>query len=131
MTCVGMADFADSFPNRELSVCTRAQYPYLEKKLAALDRTPVVFAQEFFPEYRFDIETEPFTVIYDEKADEYVVEGPRIEKMLSYTNLESEKGFKFFQDFMKKNGILEQLEALGIQEGSTVRMYGLSFDYYR
>lgn len=38
VTCVGMADFADSFPNRELSVCTRAQYPYLEKKLAALDR---------------------------------------------------------------------------------------------
>ena len=38
MTCVGMADFADSFPNRELSVRTRAQYPYLEKKLAALDR---------------------------------------------------------------------------------------------
>ncbi len=103
----------------------------INNKLAALDRTPVVFAQEFFPEYRFDIETEPFTVIYDEKADEYVVEGPRIEKMLSYTNLESEKGFKFFQDFMKKNGILEQLEALGIQEGSTVRMYGLSFDYYR
>ncbi len=103
----------------------------INNKLAALDRTPVVFAQEFFPEYRFDIETEPFTVIYDEKADEYVVEGQRIEKMLSYTNLESEKGFKFFQDFMKKNGILEQLEALGIQEGSTVRMYGLSFDYYR
>ncbi len=32
---------------------------------------------------------------------------------------------------MKRNGILEQLEALGITEGSTVRMYGLSFDYYR
>ena len=29
--------------------------------------------------------------------------------MLSYTNLESEKGFKFFQDFLKSNGILDQL----------------------
>ena len=103
----------------------------INNRLAELDRTPVIFEQEFFPEYHFDIETEPFTVIYDEAANEYVVEGPRIEKMLSYTNLESEKGFKFFQDFMKKNGILDQLEALGITEGSTVRMYGLSFDYYR
>ncbi len=60
-----------------------------------------------------------------------MVEGPRIEKMLSYTNLESEKGFKFFQDFLKSNGILDQLEALGIEEGDTVRMYGLSFDYYK
>ena len=61
----------------------------------------------------------------------YVVEGPRIEKMLGYTNLESEKGFVFFQKFLKENGSLEQLEDLGIQEGDTVRMYALEFDYYR
>ena len=58
-----------------------------------------------------------------------MVEGPRIEKMLGYTNLDSEKCFTFFQNFLKLNGILEQLEELGIQEGDTVRMYGLSFDY--
>ena len=28
-------------------------------------------------------------------------------------------------------GILDKLEELGIQEGDTVRMYGLSFDYYK
>ena len=32
---------------------------------------------------------------------------------------------------MKENGILDQLEALGIQEGDTVRMYNLQFDYYK
>lgn len=61
----------------------------------------------------------------------YVVEGPRIEKMLGYTNLESEKGFLFFQRFLKGNGILEELEKAGIEEGDTVRMYGLEFDYYK
>lgn len=103
----------------------------INNRLAELDTKPVVFEQEFFPEFHFGMDSEPFTVIYDEEADEYVVEGPRIEKMLSYTNLESEKGFKFFQDFLKENGILKQLEELGIEEGSTVRMYGLSFDYYK
>lgn len=92
---------------------------------------PVVFEQEFFPEYMLGVSDEPFTVIYDEEKKEYVVEGPRIEKMLGYTNLESEKGFTFFQNFLKLNGILEQLEELGIQEGDTVRMYGLAFDYYK
>ena len=67
----------------------------------------------------------------DEEKDEYVVEGPRIEKMLGYTNLESEKGFTFFQNFLKDTGILEELEELGIEDGDTVRMYGLSFDYYK
>ena len=74
---------------------------------------------------------DPYTVVYDEQKEEYVIEGPRIEKMLGYTNLESEKGFTFFQNFLKENGILDELEALGIQEGDTVRMYGLSFDYYK
>ena len=61
----------------------------------------------------------------------YVVEGPKIEKMLGYTNLDSEKGFAFFQKFLKDSGILEDLENAGIQEGDTVRMYGLQFDYYK
>ena len=39
--------------------------------------------------------------------------------------------FEFFQNFLKMNGILDELEQLGIQEGDTVRMYGLSFDYYK
>ena len=103
----------------------------INNRLEQMDAKPVIFKQEFFPEYHFDMSSEPFTVVYNEAEDAYVVEGPRIEKMLSYTNLESEKGFKFFQDFLKSNGILDQLEALGIEEGDTVRMYGLSFDYYR
>ena len=51
--------------------------------------------------------------------------------MLGYTNLDSEKGFEFFQNFLKTSGILKELEALGIQDGDTVRMYGLQFDYYK
>lgn len=91
-----------------------------------------VFEQEYFPELdALRNADEPYTAIYDEEADEYVVEGPRIEKMLGYTNLDSEKGFTFFQNFLKEAGILEQLEELGIQDGDTVRMYGLSFDYYK
>ena len=51
--------------------------------------------------------------------------------MLWYTNLESEKGFVFFQNFMKNNGILDELVALGIEDGDTVRIYGHEFDYYK
>ena len=78
-----------------------------------------------------DFAEEPYTVEYDEKDNMYVVEGPRIERMLGYTNLDSEKGFQFFQKFLKTSGILEELERLGIEEGDTVRMYDLQFDYYK
>ncbi len=98
--------------------------------LANMDDKPVIFEQEFFPE-SIRITEEPHTVFYDEEEEVYVVEGPRIEKMLGYTNLESERGFTFFQNFLKDTGILKELEDLGIQEGDTVQIYGLSFDYYK
>lgn len=100
--------------------------------LEDINEEPTVFEQEYFIEEATNAYNNlPFTVEYNAEDEEYVVEGPRIEKMLGYTNLESEKGFKFFQNFLKDNGILEELEALGIQEGDSVRMYGLSFDYYK
>ena len=70
-----------------------------------------------------------FALMTDEDEEEYVVEGPAIEKMLGYTSIDSEKGFLFFQNFLKERGILDQLEEAGIEEGDTVRMYGLSFNY--
>jgi GTP-binding protein len=101
-----------------------------------LDANPVkevIFEQEFFPELEIGFDANlPFTVEKStEEENTYIVEGPRIEKMLGYTNLESEKGFAFFQRFLKDTGILEQLEEAGIEEGDTVRMYGLVFDYYK
>ncbi|MDE6419940.1 MAG: GTPase ObgE, partial [Lachnospiraceae bacterium] len=92
---------------------------------------PVIFEQEYFPEFENNYANEPYTVSFDDKEQAYIVEGPRIEKMLGYTNLESEKGFLFFQEFLKKNGILKKLEEMGIQDGDTVRMYGFAFDYYQ
>ncbi len=90
---------------------------------------------EFTPEisleeYTSRIEELPYSVEKSEDEEGvYLVEGPRIEKMLGYTNLEDNKGFKFFQDFMVKNGIIKELKDLGIEEGDTVRVYGWEFEY--
>lgn len=97
--------------------------------LSTVDKTPTVFEKEFEIDYSSD-KNLPFTVEIDESGV-FVVEGPRIEKMLGYTNLDSEKGFDFFQKFLKTSGILEKLEEAGIEDGNTVRMYGHEFDYYK
>lgn len=104
---------------------------YVKDMLSQINEPLTIFKSEFNPDTDIIVGNEPFTVEYDAQKNEYVVEGPRIEKMLGYTNLESERGFKFFQEFLKNNEILDQLESLGIQEGDTVRMYGLAFDYYK
>ena len=102
---------------------------YVNNELQKLDDKPIVFEQEYFPEEEIIHMDLPYTV--EKEDDIFVVEGPKIEKMLGYTNLDSEKGFAFFQKFLKETGILEQLENVGVQEGDTIRMYGLQFEYYR
>ena len=104
---------------------------YVSRTLSEINLKPVVFEQEFFPDTMLAGNDAAYTVQYDSKEHEFVIEGPKIEKMLGYTNLDSEKGFAFFQKFLKDNGILKKLEALNIHDGDTVRMYGLSFEYYR
>lgn len=103
---------------------------YVSGLLETLDDKPIVFEKEFFAEDIMDNRNEPFTV---ERTDEhtFTVEGPRIDRMLGYTNLDDEKGFNFFQRFMKENGVLDILKEQGIEEGDTVKVGGyLEFDYY-
>lgn len=103
---------------------------YVKELLEQTKTEPIVFEQEFFPEDALMRDNLPYTV---EKLEEhlYSIEGPKIDKMLGYTNLDSEKGFMFFQNFLKNTGILDELESLGIEEGDTVKMYGFEFDYYK
>lgn len=105
---------------------------YVKEMLANTKQEKIIFEQEFFPEDMLFKENLPYTVVQDKDDPTiFVVEGPKIEKMLGYTNLDSEKGFAFFQRFLKEGGILEDLEKAGIEEGNTVRMYGFDFDYYK
>lgn len=99
-----------------------------------LDNFPddvVIFEKEFDVDELLDNSDDNYNVYIDENGV-FIVEGERIDKMLGYTNLESEKGFNFFQKFMKSSGAIDQLEELGIEEGDTVRVGDyLEFDYYR
>ena len=105
---------------------------YVRELLDQAPQEAIVFEQEFFPGEELVYENLPYTVAKSEEEEGvFIVEGPRIEKMLGYTNLDSEKGFAFFQNFLKNTGILKELEQAGIQEGDTVRMYGLAFEYFR
>ena len=99
-----------------------------------LDNFPddvVIFEKEFDVDELLDNSDDNYNVYIDENGV-FIVEGERIYKMLGYTNLESEKGFNFFQKFMKSSGAIDRLEELGIEEGDTVRVGDyLEFDYYR
>ena len=90
----------------------------------------IVFTPDFEAYVEPTVDQEPFTIeVYD--GNYYVVTGVGVEKMIGYTNIDTEKGFAFFQKYLKEKGIIEALEEKGIQEGDTVRIYDLEFEYMK
>ena len=91
----------------------------------------IIFKEDFEPYVENEIlDSEPFEISMP-KENYFVVEGVGVEKMIGYTNIDTEKGFAFFQKYLREKGIIEALEEKGIQEGDTVRIYYLEFDYYK
>ncbi len=99
-------------------------------KLTKENNQDIVFEEDFEEFIEAELDNEPFTI---EKIEEgyYYVSGVGVEKMLGYTSIDTEKGFAFFQKYLREKGIIDALEQNGIQEGDTVKIYGLEFEYYR
>ena len=60
----------------------------------------------------------------------YKVSGEKINKMLGYTNLDTEKGMNYFQKFLKDEGIIKELKLKGMVEGDTVDVAGIEWIFY-
>ena len=90
----------------------------------------IVFEEEYEEYDEVKVDQEPFTI--EEVEDGYfVVTGVGVEKMIGYTNIDTEKGFAFFQKYLKEKGIIEALEEKGIEEGDTVHIYDLDFEFWK
>ncbi|MBE7032033.1 MAG: GTPase ObgE [Ruminococcaceae bacterium] len=61
----------------------------------------------------------------------YIVEGMYVRKIVGSTNFDDYESLQYFQRALRKSGIIDMLEAKGINEGDTVHMYGVEFDYIR
>ena len=90
----------------------------------------IVFEEEYEEYYEMPEEMESFTITINVDGV-YIVEGVGVEKMVGYTNMETEKGFAFFQKYLRDKGIIDALEEKGIEEGNTVAIYDMMFDYYK
>ena len=104
----------------------------VEIRDALHEEQPLVFAKEYFVEDHsiHEMEDDGIEIEIDEDGA-YIIYGSPIDKMLGFTNLESEKGFDFFQKFLRERGVIDRLEEMGIQEGDTVVVGDIQFDYYQ
>lgn len=125
------------YPFFEISAATGQGVKELLWKVSDLLDTVAVdnvyYEQEYFPEE--DAVNDDLPYMISQETDKsgkttWFVEGPKVEKMLGYTHLDSERGFAFFQRFFKSSGIEADLKKAGIKDRDVVKMYEFYFDYY-
>ena len=103
--------------------------PLLFRLLQAIQELPAPEPFEVEEEIdQFENERE-FSVYYDKTQDVYVVEGGLINKLGRRTDPNDEKAMSYFQKELREYGIISKLEELGIQEGDTVQLLDMEFEY--
>jgi GTP-binding protein len=101
--------------------------PLLDEILRLLDEIPELESYEDEVDvYSLDIE-DPYEILIEN--GEYVVTGPAVDKLLGMVNLDDYESLQFFQRMLRKHGIIDALREKGVQDGDTVRMNDVSFDF--
>lgn len=59
----------------------------------------------------------------------YIVEAEWLLKILSGVNMDDYESLQYFQRVLHSSGIIDALKEAGVQEGDTVSIYDLEFDY--
>ena len=80
-------------------------------------------------ETTIDLESEEITV--NNVNGTYFVEAPRIVKVIESINFNDYESMAYFQKVLRNSGIIAVLEEKGIQDGDTVNIYDVEFDYYK
>ncbi|MDD4833167.1 MAG: GTPase ObgE [Lutispora sp.] len=62
--------------------------------------------------------------------DIYVISGPLAERLLASVNMDDSDSVKYFQRVIRKRGIIDELKSMGINDGDTVKMGSIEFEYY-
>ena len=68
---------------------------------------------------------------YDIKKDNdvYEIYGPFVDRLIAGVNFGDDESVAYFHRSIKKRGIIEKLEEMGIKEGDTVKFGDIEFDF--
>ena len=82
--------------------------------------------QESHVLYKFKKE-QPFTIV--KEKDVYVIKGETVEKIFKMTNFSTEEALLRFSHKLRRLGVDDELEKMGIEEGNIVRILDYEFEY--
>lgn len=89
--------------------------------------------QETYEFYDFGKEKEEkdYREIYAKKdGNIFILEGKQLEKIFNSTNFNDMGSLRYLYKYIEKNGAIEKLKEMGLEEGDTIRVIDYDFEYY-
>ena len=119
-------------PLYEMSTATRMGVDKLVKAAAEeLQKLPPVLIFEADPVQLETSAAGSHEMSITAQDNVYTVEGKWLERAMESVNFSDYESRMYFERILKNAGVFSRLEEMGIQEGDTVSIYNLSFEYIK
>ena len=114
----------------ELSAATTAGTKELMQRSAALLATlpPITVYEPDYVPPEPDLGSADDLEIYEDDGVWYA-EGPWMDRLVSAVNFSDYESRMFFDRNLRENGVYERMESLGIRDGDTISICGMTFEY--
>lgn len=70
------------------------------------------------------------TIRYKKIHNLYVVEGLPMERLVYSTDFTDVESLRRFQEILRKSGVIDELRKMGVQDGDSVRVESVEFEFY-
>ncbi len=97
------------------------------KELSSLPPVKIFESEQITPDEIFKASKRDFKIRVE--GDVYIIEAEWLAKILMKTDMNDYESLQYFQNVLQTSGIIKALTEKGIQEGDTVSIYDLEFDY--
>ena len=87
-----------------------------------------IFEEEEISEMYTLEEAKDFSI--KKQNNDYIIEGIDMERLINSVNFEDLDSIRFFQRMLRKKGIIDALEEMGIKDGDTVKILDIEFEFY-
>ena len=102
---------------------------YVTQLLQEVEDVELVTEEEMYrPE--LDVQEEEGLTIEVDEDGVYVVEGKALRRIMYSVNFDDMESLQYFQKAMESQGVFDRLREMGIEDGDTVRIYELEFEFY-
>ena len=102
---------------------------YVSQLLKEVEDVELVTEEEMYrPELDESNEHEGLTVEIEDGI--YVVKGKSLRRIMYSVNFEDMESIQYFQKAMESEGVFDKLREMGIEDGDTVKIYEIEFEFY-